>query len=105
MIKILTTQGRTAAIFHCDGCGEKIVNPDMAMALYVDDPPEGETGEVLHAHKGACDQKLQARIGKKGGWAEFKHHVVDLVHNSGLPPTKLVEIEADMHGPLGIRNF
>lgn len=86
MIKIEHHQGVYAPLCVCDMCGQRITDANQALALYPNHsgPGAGERVEVLHVHKGECDQRATNGFGDDGGTDELSTHLVYLLNNVGL---------------------
>jgi len=82
MLKLMTTKGKHGPVLVCDVCGE-LCKVGSSMAVWNDDPAEGETAELFHVHKGRCDDQFRQRSSKSTAWHELTTHIVWLEHNVG----------------------
>ena len=92
MIKLRIRKGRYAPVFVCDICGKQIEDT-YATAVSPKQPMDGEFAEVLHAHKGACDDEASRRLGgeTQSGWQEMSAHVVRLAANVGMTSVEIAD--------------
>lgn len=95
MIKMLSASGRSAPVLMCDVCGERIKLVGMGAAVFPRSDSDGAEVEVLHVHKGECHDKAESRVGSGKGapWQELGNHFSYLLHNIGLPMSRLQELE------------
>jgi len=86
MIKIEHHQGIYAPLCYCDVCGERIVDAHQAIVLYPHfaEKGTGKSVEIMHVHKGKCDQRATNSYGDDGGSDELSTHLVYLLNNVGL---------------------
>lgn len=104
MIKMLRTERGFAAVVVCDACGKRITDGGQAVALNSDTDKVSEMVSAYHAHKGACHDAVEQRIGSPGqtvGWEEFSAHIFQAVTNSGLTLEGLAE-EQEMRAEAGL---
>jgi hypothetical protein len=98
MLKVMRKNARTAPMLYCDACGSWIDDAGMAAAVFSNMDDDGETKEVALVHKGACHDKTEEVLLKKGlsvGWQELSRYLGDLLHNTGLSIEKLKKIDED----------
>ena len=87
MIKIFQEGVESVPMFVCDICGKPIKEPDNGVVVFKNLMKNGESCEVLHAHKGRCHDLAEERITKTGayvGWNEMIDHLALLVQNTGF---------------------
>lgn len=94
MIKVMRKDDRTVTIICCDVCGSWIDEAGLGAAVFRRLSVEGDTSEVLHAHKGRCHEVAEERLGETG-WQELRQHLYHLTSNTGLPPEALQKLEDD----------
>lgn len=87
MIKIFLEGATSVPLIVCDICGKPIVEKQGdGVAVFKHLMNNGESCEVLHAHKGRCHDIAEERIKKTGAfvsWIEMIDHLCYLVQNSG----------------------
>jgi hypothetical protein len=86
MIKIFQEGATGVPLIVCDICGKPIEKAGDGVAVFKNLMNNGESCEVLHAHKGGCHDTAEERIRKTGalvGWTEMIEHLGFLVQNSG----------------------
>jgi hypothetical protein len=87
--------GINAAYIYCDICQERIVNAVDGLAFYNGDTSKiHSSAEIIHVHKGKCDQKAQAKIGDQNfGSQELAWNLLQVIYNSGLTLEKLAAVQ------------
>jgi hypothetical protein len=75
-ISVYFINGLSCPFFVCDGCGERITEPDNAMAAWVGD----EVAPVGHYHKEGCLDVIEN--GKQVSTAELLHHAKMIFDNT-----------------------
>lgn len=106
MLKILSRNHRSVPLFCCGFCSSWIDDIDLGAAVFVAPNHEGDVSETFLAHKGACHDALEAKLGAGGrsvGWQELGRYLLDALHNGGLTYEKIQEIqqrELDVGGRL-----
>jgi hypothetical protein len=97
MVKMIQNAvGRKAAILVCDVCLERIADASYAAAVFKSESNVGDIFDVLHAHKGACHDEAEKRLGGKAqtGWEEMKVHLIQVCHNASSPVASLARMDA-----------
>src|SRR6266404_5979226 len=90
MIRIIKKQGESCPIIKCDICQEAITDASNAAALDLSmEYNEGAESEVLHVHKGKCDEEAKRRFGRFLPWTELSDHLIWVAHNADLSPAKM----------------
>lgn len=97
MIKVMNKGHRSVPIVCCDVCGSWIDDADAGAAVFRKTTSEGDSSEVLHAHKGRCHVVVEEQFGgqPKTGWHELRQHLQLLKFNTGLPPAALQKLADD----------
>lgn len=99
MIRYLRTdRGGDMAIVACDVCGLQIEDPTLAVAISLRSKVVGEMYDAVHVHKGECDDRASLRFGGelKTVAEELTHHLRRLIHNTGLTPQDLRDLDGPM---------
>ena len=94
MIMVRYVDGRYTPVINCDVCERRIAEAGLAVAVMKHGTiDEAELLPCLHAHKGACHDTAEERLGGKAntGWQELTQHLLFLAHNCKLTPEKLAQ--------------
>jgi hypothetical protein len=78
-----------APVLLCDGCGERIVDPGKANALWLMDPQAGHPVRgslaVVHCIDWPCSQVYEAEHGRHY-WRRLEELLPQLLRNVGFDP-------------------
>lgn len=83
MLNVIRKSGRTVPILCCDSCNAWIDDASLGAAIYRRTQTEGEVQAVFLAHKGACHDSIEARLGGDTHWQELAKYLEDVTHNAG----------------------
>jgi hypothetical protein len=90
MIKIQSRSddsGYDRPVFVCDVSGHPIANVRLGVAAFRSQgQPDGTLQDVMHAHKGACHDLAEKKLGEYPGgpWQELTDHLNELAIGMGV---------------------
>lgn len=84
MIRIWHRAGRTCPVVVCDICDDMISNAEEGAAVFSCRSKDNLKTNVVHVHKGACQDKAEEQIGDDSGWDELGHHLYLVCSNTAV---------------------
>lgn len=85
--------------FHCDACGEVIIDSGNYEYPWIEGDEGSHTNEVYYSHKGVCSHVVEQRFGEGRLWCtnELSCLPLYLLNNAKIPVAKAQRTLKMMH--------